>query len=120
MTPWLGKTARAEVAREEKIIVADTAAAAAEALAEGRQPEGLAGPRDGAPDDLKEINGIGPKLEHLLHELGIYHFDQIADWASDQIAWVDANLEGFHGRVTRDEWVKQAQQFVKDRKGTAS
>lgn len=120
LTPWLGKTARAEVAREEKIIVADTAAAAAEALAEGRQPEGLAGPRDGAPDDLKEINGIGPKLEHLLHELGIYHFDQIADWASDQIAWVDANLEGFHGRVTRDEWVKQAQQLVKDRKGTAS
>ena len=120
LTPWLGKTARAEVAQEEKIIVADTADAAAFALATGTKPVGLTAARDGKPDDLKEIVGVGPKLEELLHELGIYHFDQIADWSSDQIAWVDANLEGFHGRVTRDEWVKQAQQFVKERKGTAS
>ncbi len=24
------------------------------------------------------------------------------------MAWVNANLEGFSGRVTRDEWVEQA------------
>ena len=29
-------------------------------------------------------------------------------WTADEIAWVDDNLEGFKGRVTRDDWVAQA------------
>ena len=37
-------------------------------------------PREGGADDLKKIKGVGPKLEELLHGLGIYHFDQIAAW----------------------------------------
>ena len=40
--------------------------------------------------------------------MGFWHFDQIASWSGDEIAWVDANLEGFKGRVTRDNWVEQA------------
>ena len=54
------------------------------------------------------IKGIGPKLEQLCNSLGFYHFDQIAAWTASEIAWVDENLEGFKGRVTRDEWVSQA------------
>ena len=54
------------------------------------------------------IKGVGPKLEQLLHELGFYHFDQIAGWSADEIAWVDVNLQGFKGRVSRDNWVEQA------------
>ena len=73
----------------------------------GARPAGLAAP-EGEPDDLKRIKGVGPKLEALLHSLGIYHFDQIAAWSPDEIAWVDSNLEGFSGRVTRDDWVGQA------------
>lgn len=64
--------------------------------------------RDGTADDLKKIKGVGPKLEELLHSLGIYHFDQIASWTAPEVAWVDENLEGFKGRVSRDEWVEQA------------
>jgi predicted flap endonuclease-1-like 5' DNA nuclease len=60
------------------------------------------------PDDLKRIRGIGPRLEELCHSLGYYHFDQIAAWGPAEVAWVDANLEGFHGRVSRDGWVAQA------------
>ena len=75
---------------------------------EGKRPEGLSAARGGKPDNLKEIKGIGPKLEKLCFKLGFYHFDQIAAWTSDEIAWVDANLEGFKGRVSRDEWVAQA------------
>lgn len=75
---------------------------------EGTRPEGLDAPRGGKADNLKEIKGIGPKLEQLCHELGFYHFDQIANWGPDEVAWVDANLEGFKGRVTRDDWVAQA------------
>jgi len=74
----------------------------------GKKPEGLAAARGGRADDLKIIKGIGPSLEKLCHSLGYYHFDQIAQWTSEEIAWVDDNLEGFKGRVTRDEWVPQA------------
>ena len=74
----------------------------------GTAPVGLSAPRDGQPDDLKQIKGVGPKLETLLHSMGFYHFDQIAAWTDDEVAWVDENLVGFKGRVTRDDWVAQA------------
>lgn len=75
---------------------------------EGSRPAALDGPRDGVADNLKEIKGIGPKLEKLCHSMGFYHFDQIANWTPDEVAWVDANLEGFKGRVSRDNWIAQA------------
>ena len=74
----------------------------------GTRPEALDGPREGGADDLKQIKGVGPKLEDLCHSLGFYHFDQIANWSEDEVAWVDANLQGFKGRVSRDGWVEQA------------
>jgi predicted flap endonuclease-1-like 5' DNA nuclease len=73
-----------------------------------KRPEALQAARGGRADDLKLILGVGPKLELLCHSLGFYHFDQIANWSADEIAWVDDNLEGFKGRVTRDKWVVQA------------
>ncbi|UWQ17814.1 NADH-quinone oxidoreductase subunit E [Jannaschia sp. M317] len=75
---------------------------------EADRPAALDGARDGKADNLKLIKGVGPKLEKLCNSMGFYHFDQIAAWTDQEIAWVDANLEGFKGRVTRDEWVKQA------------
>ena len=54
------------------------------------------------------IKGVGPKLEKLLHSMGFFHFDQVGSWQDAEIAWVDQNLEGFKGRVSRDNWVAQA------------
>lgn len=88
-------------------------APAAAAPGEEDKPAGLTAARDGKPDNLKEIKGVGPKLEKLLHSMGYYHFDQIAAWKKKEIAWVDDNLEGFKGRVSRDEWVKQAKILAK-------
>lgn len=79
-----------------------------EGSAEGVKPETLSEARGGQADDLKQIKGIGPKLEKLCNALGFYHFDQIASWSADEEAWVDANLEGFKGRVSRDQWIAQA------------
>lgn len=73
-----------------------------------QRPAGLTAPRGGVPDLLQTIEGIGPVLEKLCHDLGIYHFDQIAGWGAAEIAWMDGNLKGFKGRVTRDKWVRQA------------
>ncbi|MEM1235627.1 MAG: NADH:ubiquinone oxidoreductase [Pseudomonadota bacterium] len=78
------------------------------ATGDASRPAALEAAREGAADNLKEIKGIGPKLEKLCNTLGFYHFDQIAGWTADEVAWVDQNLEGFKGRVTRDNWVEQA------------
>ncbi len=74
----------------------------------GTRPAALKKPLEGRADNLKLIKGVGPKLEKLLNRLGFFHFDQIAKWTQDEIAWVDENLEGFKGRVSRDKWVDQA------------
>lgn len=75
---------------------------------EGTKPATLTAAREGGADDLKRIKGIGPKLEKLCNSMGFFHFDQIATWTADELAWVNSNLEGFGGRATRDEWVAQA------------
>jgi NADH-quinone oxidoreductase subunit E len=122
LTPWLDKSGRAAPAPAPAAETpapkpAHAAKAAAEskgkpetdvAEAEGTKPVQLEAARDGGPDDLKMIKGVGPKLEQLLHDLGFYHFDQIAEWTADEVAWVDQNLQGFKGRVSRDGWVDQA------------
>ena len=66
---------------------------------------------DGAPDDLKRISGVGPKLEGLLNEMGVWHFRQIAAWTAAEVAWVDARLK-FKGRIERDDWIAQARVFA--------
>ena len=76
------------------------------------RPSGLSEARAEGADDLKRIKGVGPKLEILLNTLGFYHFDQIAAWGADEVAWVDDNLQGFKGRVSRDNWVSQASQLA--------
>ena len=74
---------------------------------EGERPEYLPGPRNGIPDDLKEISGIGLKIEDKLNELGIYHFDQIANWTPENVKWIE-NYLVFKGRVNRENWIGQA------------
>ncbi len=78
----------------------------------GEKPELLAGPREGKADDLKLIKGVGPKLEGVLNDIGVYHYDQIAAWSPAEVAWADENLVGFKGRVSRDAWVAQARKLA--------
>jgi NADH-quinone oxidoreductase subunit E len=73
----------------------------------GTAPDLLKKPRSGKADDLKKIKGLGSKLEERLNDLGIFHYDQIAEWTDDQVAWVDARIEA-RGRIERDGWVGQA------------
>ena len=83
-----------------------------EAVEDAVRPEALSGARNGGADDLKMIKGVGPKLEIMLNELGFYHFDQIAGWSAAEVAWVNDNLTGFKGRVSRDNWVEQARKLA--------
>jgi tetrahydromethanopterin S-methyltransferase subunit B len=61
----------------------------------------------GKGDDLKEIVGVAAGLERLLHDVGVYYFWQIAEWTEKDIAYVDARLKAFKGRITRDAWIAQ-------------
>lgn len=72
----------------------------------------LVGPINGQPDDLKKIKGIGPKLESVLHDNGVFHFSQIAAWNAKSIAVMNTRLS-FKGRIEREKWVSQAKVLVK-------
>ena len=99
------KAAKAETAPK---AAAKTAAAPAVAEGPGKKPKVMKTPRKSGADDLKMIKGVGPKLEGLLNNMGFFHFDQVSAWGADEVSWVDQNLEGFEGRVSRDNWVSQA------------
>jgi len=91
--------------------VAKVPAKAAAPKREAGKPELLKKPR-GKADDLKLIWGVGPAFEKLLNKTGVWHFDQVASWGAKDIDHVDSLLKGFHGRIRRDEWVKQAKKLA--------
>ena len=95
----------ASVAGAKKTAAKPAAAAAPAEQAEGKQPAAMEEPED--KDDLKMLSGVGPKIETLLHSIGIFKFEQIAGWKEEERAWVDGFLK-FKGRIEREEWVKQA------------
>ncbi|WP_425046158.1 NADH-quinone oxidoreductase subunit NuoE [Primorskyibacter sp. S87] len=123
LTPWLdkkgksasrasGKKPPAAPATPKPAVKQSAEAKKAAALAATEaEPETLSAARDGGADDLKLLKGVGPKLEEKLNELGFFHFDQIAAWTPEQVAWVDSRLR-FKGRIERDGWIEQAKQLA--------
>jgi NADH-quinone oxidoreductase subunit E len=78
------------------------------------RPKGISAARGGKADKLQRISGVGPKNEKVLHNLGFFHFDQIAAWTAEEIAWVDDHLK-FNGRIKREEWTKQCRLLADDK-----
>ncbi|MEC5128673.1 50S ribosomal protein L22 [Verrucomicrobiales bacterium BCK34] len=106
------KTAPKKEAKKEVSAKSDTSGG-------GRVDEKLGMVYDSAPaevDDLKEINGVGPKLEEKLNSIGIYVFKQIADWTDANVAEFD-ELLSFKGRIERDEWISKAKQLHEEKHG---
>jgi NADH-quinone oxidoreductase subunit E len=113
------KTAKAPAAKTTKVPAAKPAKEAKPQLAPAQalvslddpnRPRGIKKPAK--PDDLKMIAGVGPKIEKILHELGIFTFAQVAAWKKAEREWVDGYLK-FSGRIERDDWVKQAKALAK-------
>jgi predicted flap endonuclease-1-like 5' DNA nuclease len=81
-------------------------------------PRSAARPPAAAPaaqrqaQDLKNIQGIDTDTEAKLNALGIARFDDIAAWSPDDVARVSRAL-GQKGRVSRENWVEQAQILAK-------
>lgn len=95
--------------REAVAFVAPVATAAvATAASRGKAPGSIEAARGGKADDLKLIWGVGPEIEKLLNQNGVFHFDQIAVWTKADLNWFDTNSKAFEGRVEREKWVEQA------------
>ncbi len=93
-------------------MIRDNAIAAAAAAGPASEPELLQEPRGGTADDLSLIWGVADKMADKLHEMGIFHFDQIGKWTPENVVWFESQLDGFKGRVTRDKWIEQAQKLA--------
>lgn len=81
-------------------------------VSDDHKPLLFAEPPPQGADDLKLIWGVGPKLETLLNQLGVYRFDQIASWNDLNLRWVDQSLDAFKGRAVRDRWIEQSKKLA--------
>lgn len=61
-----------------------------------------------APDDLKKIEGIGPKIEGILHDAGITTFAALADTSVAQLEKIVREDAGIRVAFP-DTWPEQAQ-----------
>ncbi|NBS11574.1 MAG: 5' DNA nuclease, partial [Gammaproteobacteria bacterium] len=61
---------------------------------------------------LKLIAGIGPGLEKKLNAAGITSYAQIAALTATEITRLERDVVKFAGRITRDDWIGQAQHLL--------
>lgn len=63
-------------------------------------------------DDLTKINGVGERIEKSLNELGIYTYEDVANWDKEKIDFINKTV-AFKGRTSRENWVKHAKILAK-------
>ena len=98
----------APIARPQKAALRKAPVSADETRKPRRPVKRAAAPAAGlANDDLKQISGIGPKLEQVLNGRGIFRFADIAALSKADVERLDSEL-GLAGRVVRDDWIGQA------------
>lgn len=102
------KAAAPKPASASKAATAPKPAASKATTAKPAKTPTAAPAKSAAPDELRQLKGVGPKLVTLLNELGVTRFDQIAGWKTADIETIDAQLGTFKGRIVRDNWVEQA------------
>jgi len=68
-----------------------------------------------ARDNLMQIKGVGPAIAKTLHELGIFHFEQIAAMSEYDIDRVAQRLKGFRSRIYREDWIGQARALLDEK-----
>ena len=102
------KAAPKSKVQERRLAVRAVVAKAQEKTVE-KAPARKAG---GQADDLKKIDGIGPKLEQVLKGRGFARFSDLAALDDAAFAALDKEL-GLDGRSLRDDWKGQASRLLK-------
>lgn len=70
---------------------------------------------DGEKDSLQDIKGIGPVMEKLLNEIGIFHYNQLARMNESDCLWISDRIRTFPKRIKRDRWQQQAVELDLDK-----
>ncbi|MEL6812145.1 MAG: 50S ribosomal protein L21 [Bacteroidota bacterium] len=104
--PTSAKASEAKGKAEPKKETKKAAPKAAAPKAEAKAPAKKAAPKKAAKDDLKKIEGIGPKIAETLTAAGIATF---ADLAKAKPAKISEIIEGVRGNHVPDTWPEQAQ-----------
>jgi predicted flap endonuclease-1-like 5' DNA nuclease len=61
-------------------------------------------------DDLELIHGVGPVIEGMLYDEGIYFFKDVAGWDDAKIEEISAKLPSFKNRIRRENWIDSAKE----------
>ncbi len=77
-------------------------------LTKSTRPVWILEEANGLKDDLQKIKGIGPVMEKLLNEIGIFHYNQLARMNESDCLWVSDRIRTFPKRIKRDRWQQQA------------
>lgn len=109
------ETHRVEIATLAAPIEAEAAEESAPASTgpRGVKPPTLPSARNGGPDDFTLIDDISAMQQSTFYSLGIFHFDQIAAWTPENVAWVDHYLR-LRGRIDDEEWLEQAGDLARE------
>jgi molybdopterin-containing oxidoreductase family membrane subunit len=63
-------------------------------------------------NDLKQISGVGPKMEETLNQIGIYSYEQVSKMTDNEYDLLDSITGTFQGRAKRDDWAGQAKELM--------
>jgi NADH-quinone oxidoreductase subunit I len=98
-----------KAAEAKKAAAAKKKAATADKAVEAKEAESAEPAAPGEPNDLKRIEGIGPKIEKLLQAAGINTFAQLSETTADRIEEIlkEANVD-LANLVDPTSWPKQA------------
>jgi len=72
-------------------------------------------PASGGPEDLRQINGIGPRFEAALRKQGITRLSQIAAWSDADVRQVAKALKIPKSRIVKGRWVEAAREMIGSR-----
>ena len=68
-------------------------------------------------DNLRRLRGLGPKIEQLLHEAGIYTFEEVAGLSDEEWRTILQAAGPRYRRFDPTPWREQAAEAVRDQNG---
>ena len=67
---------------------------------------------DRQKDDLTKIEGIGDFIAKKLNAVGVFTYEDIAQWGNDKVESITSSIEYIPGRIIKDDWVGQAAKLM--------
>ena len=68
-------------------------------------------PENDTADELQKIKGVGPQMEQVLNQIGIFTFAQVSKMTTKEYDLLDSITGKFPGRAQRDDWAGQAKKL---------